>query len=199
MQQSYLSIPSSTAILAGTVAGWGMYRLQLRNRILLLIVFSLTVYFAADPVYDKLLFRMNFGPNGGKANEPIPASALLTTDSTAVQFGDKIVLLDFWNTTCGVCYRTFPQVQEVWKRYANHPKVAVYSVNIPVRNEQFSSQLRRLSQYDFPQLLAIRNEQAKEYGVVAYPTVLVVHNQHILYRGDLEQGVELVESILATP
>lgn len=43
-------------------------------------------------------------------------------------WGDKIVVLDFWATWCKPCIAAFPGMQMVVDKYANDPKVEVYMV-----------------------------------------------------------------------
>lgn len=44
------------------------------------------------------------------------------------EWGDKIVVLDFWATWCKPCISAFPGMQMLVDKYANDPQVAIYMV-----------------------------------------------------------------------
>ncbi|HJT73528.1 MAG TPA: TlpA disulfide reductase family protein [Chitinophaga sp.] len=44
------------------------------------------------------------------------------------EWGDKIVVLDFWATWCKPCIAAFPGMQMITDKYANDPAVAIYLV-----------------------------------------------------------------------
>lgn len=47
---------------------------------------------------------------------------------------NTLIVLDFWNTNCGVCYRKFPGFEALSKKYASQG-VLFYSVHVPMPNE----------------------------------------------------------------
>jgi Thiol-disulfide isomerase and thioredoxins len=41
----------------------------------------------------------------------------------------KIIVLDFWDTRCGPCRKSMPQIEKFYQQYKNDQRVMVYLVN----------------------------------------------------------------------
>jgi thiol-disulfide isomerase/thioredoxin len=41
----------------------------------------------------------------------------------------KVILLDFWNSGCIPCRKSFPDLEEVYKKYKDHPDVVIFIIN----------------------------------------------------------------------
>jgi thiol-disulfide isomerase/thioredoxin len=67
-----------------------------------------------------------------------PECAFYTMDGQAVTPADlkgKIVVFDFWSTSCGVCFREFPEYDRVYQKYRNRDDIAMYAVNLPFKRD----------------------------------------------------------------
>lgn len=52
---------------------------------------------------------------------------VLTTEK---ELAGKVVLLDFWTTSCGVCFKKFKNLEDVYQKYKNNPNVKIIAVNL---------------------------------------------------------------------
>lgn len=61
-----------------------------------------------------------------------PEFKFVTLAGEGVASGDlkgKVIVLDFWNSTCNPCKKSMPQMEKFYQRYRSDPRVAVYLVN----------------------------------------------------------------------
>jgi thiol-disulfide isomerase/thioredoxin len=59
----------------------------------------------------------------------------------------KIVVMDFWETTCGPCRVSFPKLQEVYEKYKDNDKIAFMAISVDgpqVENKAIEDLLREL-------------------------------------------------------
>ena len=97
----------------------------------------------------------------------------------------KIVLLDFWIFHCGYCQSSVPKLNALQNKFKdkNFDLLAVNAtdskelINLFIKNTK--SKLSILSQGE---------EVAKKYGVVGYPTVVLIGKDgKVLYSGGFDQ------------
>lgn len=104
-------------------------------------------------------------------------------DRTVALKNDKLLILDFWYTSCMPCINTIPQLNRLKQKYGN--KIEIVGIN-PIENKL--EQKDKISQFllqtpmDYPILLV--DEVPKEYNVRAYPTLYVIDkNGNVLHSG----------------
>lgn len=106
---------------------------------------------------------------------------------------DKVYVLDFWTTTCGVCIEKFPLFHNICEQYASDENVVFYAVNVANRGDQFQKTQEYIEQrnYCFQNLYVFDSNVVKDIDVYRYPTVLIVKNNKIVYNGypALEQHI----------
>jgi len=101
-------------------------------------------------------------------------------------FKDKTIVLDFWNNNCGVCFEKFPKVDELRSKVTNK-NVMFLAVNVFKRKSEIKNGLEMFRDEKLGyNTLFISEENAKELQVYAYPTVLVIKDNKIVYRGTIE-------------
>jgi thiol-disulfide isomerase/thioredoxin len=113
-------------------------------------------------------------------------------------FKNKIVLLDFWATTCGVCFKKFPQVQTLFEKYKNDSSVMILAVNSPLEEDTPNQAFEMIKEreYDFPVVITKDEFLAEKFGVKGFPTVFVINqNGQIVYKGDIEGAVKMVDEL----
>jgi thiol-disulfide isomerase/thioredoxin len=114
--------------------------------------------------YSLYIHYLNFGTLSGRVSETCPPFDLYMEDSTKVSndsFNNKILVLDFWNTGCGVCFRKFPELEEKFLKYQGQ-KVEILFIHDP--------------------------DILKKLKIQWFPTTLVITNGNtIVFRGDIEK------------
>ena len=102
---------------------------------------------------------------------------------------NKIIVLDFWSTSCSICFAKFPDLEQTYLRYKNNPNVSIYAVNVPLKNDVFNKTTRILDSigYRFPKLYAKSGKEIKDsLNIAAFPHLLILKNGKIRYDGILE-------------
>jgi thiol-disulfide isomerase/thioredoxin len=201
-EDTLLSIPSSVAHFIGIGAGM---LLSVSGKILRVGIITLTLLlcvWTTSRGYDLWINKINFDTYTGSVSEILPQFTLSDSEGNAVtnkNFAAKLVVLDFWTTSCGICFKKFPLLQENAEAYKDHPIVEFYAVNIPVSRDtlgQGKSTMEELK-YSFPNLFANGENVAKAFGVTFYPTVLIIKNgEEIIYRGNIEGVEDKIASLL---
>lgn len=126
-----------------------------------------------------------------RVNQKSPKIELLNNSDELIKLDtiqNKIIVLDFWTTSCGVCFKKFPDYEKVYLEYKNNPDVAIYSVNIPIKRDTLlkTKELVKELGYKFPTLYASSSEIPQSLSFNLYPHLTVLKNGRIRYNGRLE-------------
>lgn len=147
----------------------------------------------------------NFGNLTGKI-EPmkIAGFAVQTGTGETVRLEDfegRFLLLDCWNTYCGVCYRKFPTVQELYDRYKDTSQLEIAALHF--RNSEkethgTGSEILAEKGYTFPCLsVDDADEVMKEMGIKGFPTVLIFSPEgRQIFIGNIELAEKFLEKTL---
>ncbi|HEY9114686.1 MAG TPA: TlpA disulfide reductase family protein [Bacteroidales bacterium] len=77
-----------------------------------------------------------------------------------VNWKGKIVVLDFWTTTCSVCFKKFPEFEEFYQKHRDREDIMIYAVNIPARISDSLPEVKRIVDklnFSFPILYALQD------------------------------------------
>ncbi|MCF6167347.1 redoxin domain-containing protein [Lutibacter sp.] len=124
-------------------------------------------------------------------NEKAPTIELLTKTDIIIKLDtvqNKIIVLDFWTTSCGICFKKFPDYEKVYLEYKNNPNIVFYSVNIPTKRDTLlkTKKLVKKLGYKFSTLYADSDEIPNSLGFNRYPHLTILKNGRIRYNGPLE-------------
>ena len=195
-ESTLISLPDFIIHCLGIIAGF-IYMIS--NRIigvsagLAALAIAVFMFFSG---YDLWLNKINYGTFTGIVTENTPEIKISDSHNqvmTNETFRNKIVVLDFWNTACGVCFKKFPSLQEKYDTYKNTEGVEIYAINLNLKRDtlnQAINTIRRLN-YSFPVLVVYGDTLAKKFNITGVPATIVIQNEKIVYRGDIE-GVDKV-------
>lgn len=198
--ETQISWPSTMAYLLGFGAGVAIYKVSKPMKFVLsasVIFFGLWVMVSG---YSYWLNYLNTGTYNGKVNEPIAYFSL--TDGygntfTNKDFEGKLVIFDFWISSCGYCFMEMPEYEKLFVKYRNHKDILLYSVNHPLHSDTagLANYLIRDLNLTFPILYA-SNSVVKQFYVDYYPKYIAVEDgKTIVYRGNLQGLKRMLENI----
>jgi thiol-disulfide isomerase/thioredoxin len=117
----------------------------------------------------------------------------------------KVVVLDFWNTTCAPCIASFPNVRQLQEHYRGKP-VEIVGVTSVLRDP---SEIERIPEFiaerDVTWTVAFSRQSVynPDYGVRGIPHVVILDAKGIvrhrgLHPGDpVEDKIEKIDALLA--
>lgn len=107
-------------------------------------------------------------------------------------FKGKVVVLDFWTTSCGNCFKKFPRLNKAYHKMKNNKDMLLFAVNLPLRTDSSGDVKEVIAKYitpyhQFPVLISNVNYHDFDHNLVAgVPTVFVVDpDGKVRYKGDL--------------
>jgi thiol-disulfide isomerase/thioredoxin len=197
------SLPYFLFNMWGIFCGFLYLRLKSPFNILPFFLGCLFAVFMLYQGWHLWIHRINFGTFTGRVETfAFPAKFEAFDEQknfiTNRNFQNKIVLLDFWIKTCGLCFQKFPQVQAVYDKYKNDPSVAIYTINKLVEEDKPNQVFEMIKEegYSFPVVIPTDEELPEKFGVKGYPTTFVISpDGRIVYKGDIEGAVKMVAEL----
>lgn len=108
---------------------------------------------------------------------------------TLADFKGKILVLDYWYRGCFWCVRSMPQLNELAEHYKGKP-VAILGMNLDEEEADARFVIRKM---DLKYATLKAGSTRKDYGVAAFPTILILNDKgavcdfHIGYAADLKE------------
>ncbi len=157
------------------------------------------------PGYEMWLNKVSHGTFTGQINNSkIYDFQFQTAEGDEVSlktFEGKYLLIDHWYTYCGVCYRKFPKVQEVFDKYKDNPNVSIIAIHsrLEDKEETYSTGKKILEGegYSFPcYSINMKNPILKDLDVNGYPTVLIFDPESkLVFRGSIDFAEKYLKTI----
>ncbi len=125
---------------------------------------------------------------------PAPSIMLQRNDGSVLQLDSqrgKTLVLDFWNTGCGICFQKFPDFDNLKQKYASNPEVAFYAVNLIGRKQELShiEKVTDKFSYSFENLYtdSLAAEQCRKLlHIEAVPAMIIINkNAEVVYKGNM--------------
>ncbi len=140
-------------------------------------------------------------------NEKLAEFELKDLDGNLILSADykgKVLVLDFWTTWCGVCLKAFPDFQEVYEKFKDHPDVVFLAVNMGRKDpiEQVRAFLGTNS-YSFPVAYDEGSRISDRLEIDHLPTLLVIDKsgririRHIGYSKAMEDYASRIDKYIA--
>ncbi len=111
-------------------------------------------------------------------NEKLAEFELKDLDGNLILSADykgKVLVLDFWTTWCGMCLKAFPNFQEVYEKFKDHPDVAFVAVNMGRKDP--IAHVRAFidtNGYSFPVAYDEGSKVSDRFEINHLPTLLVI-------------------------
>lgn len=163
--------------------------LYLKTRKIIIIPISIVIFYCVAKFLFITIFTYLANKDAEK-NISMPNITLLNASNEKIDlFRNKIIVLDFWSTTCGICFEKFPDFQSMSDKYKSNKDVEVYAVNYPLKRDKSEKTKKILDSigYDFPKLYAkSANEIEDSLHFNTFPHLIIIKNGKIRYDGLFE-------------
>jgi peroxiredoxin len=83
-----------------------------------------------------------------------------------------VILVNFWATWCAGCKEEIPLLNEIHRKYQNKG-LEIVGISVEEEREVVAS-FSRKHQIEYPVVLDSSGDVAKQYGLLAYPSTLIV-------------------------
>lgn len=201
--ESLFSLPFILIRCLGVISAFFYLKLKRPVNILPFLLSCLFVIFMFFQGWDYWIHKVSFGTFTGRVaayNLPAKFEAFDEQKNLIAEndFNDKIVLLDFWTTTCGLCFQKFPQLQAVHEKYKDDSSVKILAVNTPLEEDKPNQAFNDIHKrgHTFPVVITQDEDLAEKFGVKGYPTTFVINpNGKIIFKGDIEGAVKMVNEL----
>lgn len=199
------SFPEFIFHILGVLTGFVFYKIKSFYRWLYLIVslsLCLFYFFIGWNLWSNKLCYGTFSGNiiEYKVKQNLIFKNKYNQNLNISQIKGRVVLLDFWNSKCGVCYSKFPEVQKVYDKYKQNPIVNFYSVNFFLDDIDKDGDAFRIIKergYSFPVLICRDKALLKRLNITGYPTVLIINRKgELVFRGDIEDAGKKMEELI---
>lgn len=177
--ESIAALPSSFAFLLGL--GFAvLWQSNLRKISIIIPAVLIT------PIYSILLTDQLIQHSDTSeviTGESRDLSQIKCTDSTGKiitteLLKHEILVMNFWNTGCGVCKREFPRFNEIIAKYTDQPRVKIVSINVPLPRDSGGQAWKYVltNKYSFPVYFLSQQESLSKFGITSFPTLLLIRN-----------------------
>lgn len=191
----FLSIGTPNFLFCMIGATYGVFfaagtKLRIAGVALLLLsaVFSAWYMVKGNEYWYNYCFN---GPFTGKTEGSIASNwQHVVNPSDTLQkdyYQDKLVVLDFWGMSCVVCFQKFPKLDSLNREYKHDNRVVFTAVNLPERDDSAKYERTRLlhEKYTFKTVFA-DSSAGRIFNIDGVPTVIVLKNDQIVFRGSIE-------------
>lgn len=143
-----------------------------------------TISFLIYPNYIAALNGKSLKVNDSRARLPIVAENGDT--SSVITMKPRIVVLDFWYSQCGVCYKKFPEFAKL-KAHFKGKDVLFATVNVPLETDSLNFAFDAVRKYGFTALKTAKLMGSDGWGIEGYPTNIIYDaNRNLRFQGQLE-------------
>lgn len=201
--ESVATLPILPIYCLGIISGFLFTKLKQPANVFPFFLCCLILVFMFFQGWNLWIHKATFGTFTGRVegyNLPAEFEAIDEQKNfiTKNNFQNKIVLLDFWHTSCGVCFQKFPQVQAAADKYKDASSVEIFAVNKPIEEDKPNQAFEMIKErgYSFHVVIAKDEDLPEKLGVKFYPTTLVINQMgRIVYKGDIEGAVSIIEEL----
>ena len=169
--------------------------IYLDKKKVILVITSLSVFYFILGLFIYPNIFVYFNNKGSNIQKEYSKITLVDKENKPVFLNtDKVIVLDFWNTSCGICFKKFPEFEKYYLKYKNNSKVEFYSINVPLKRDHLdiTKKLVDSLNYKFPTLFSISKEESEKNGIYSYPHLLILKKGKVRYSGPLITEKEII-------
>lgn len=112
----------------------------------------------------------------------------------------KILVFDFWSTSCGVCFREFPKFEKVYQKYKHRDDICFYAVYLPIKDEPhetIKAIIKDYVNYSFPVLLADKDtDYWTKFKINGVPHLMILDRKgKVVFNGGANYDKKIVFNI----
>jgi len=120
-----------------------------------------------------------------KVNYQAPDFTLLTLDGDTIkssEYADKVIILDFWATWCGLCKEQFPVIEKLYKENKEYNDVAFFIINSQKGGDTFEKALKFINQneYDLPFVNDTESLTYKNFNISTLPCLIIIDKKGVV-------------------
>lgn len=195
-ESTLASLPNT--LLACLAVALATFVFMAKKKMIVGIVSAIIWSYCVFIGHEKWLHYIIWGP----VPEVKVSSFVINTsegDKALEDIKDSYILLDFWNSKCGVCFQSFPHLQTLYDKYRD--KISLASVFVPLykgeRQEDGQSRMDEMN-YTFPVWSVAKEDTLLNIlGINAYPTVILLDgNRKVLFKGNLKNAQKKLEDLI---
>ncbi|MGY0407820.1 MAG: TlpA family protein disulfide reductase [Polaribacter sp.] len=98
----------------------------------------------------------------------------------------KVIVFDLWYSSCGICFKEFPEFEKLSKEYKNDSLVELYTLNLPLKRDSIASMKNMLKSYNFKKLYSSNLDSFKILNNRTVPKIIIVDKKgNVSYKGGL--------------
>lgn len=165
---------------------------KISQKILILLTSFLIIVILNKYIPQIISQKIFFNNVNGEAKKEINISKIpfLTFDNNSDKYffeKDKIIVLDFWNNNCGSCFKKFPKLNTFYNKNKSNKNLQIFSANVYKSESEIKkgNELLTRYNYDFKNIF-ISNKYKNDFQIEAFPTVIVIKNNEIIFKGTIE-------------
>lgn len=64
----------------------------------------------------------------------------------------KVLVFELWSSSCGICFKEFPEFEELYNKYKDDPKVELIVLNLPLKRDSTLNVRKMIEKYSFKKL-----------------------------------------------
>ena len=176
------------------------------SRIIISLLTAMTIVWmswsGADFIYDCLTFKSWKGRVTQIIKCPLNIRNVQGETINLADFKGSYLLLDCWTTNCGVCYREFPILQELYNKYKDNRSIKIGALHFrrEEKAETITTGQERLQEYDytFPVFSIKRNDPAvTEIKVKLFPTIIIFDpDGTLIFRGSINDAKDYLRKLV---
>ena len=189
-----LTFPDALMYFIGVLLGYLFYRFRIIGKTIVAIL-SVSICICYFIGFQYFLNKLNSGNWSGQIEEISFEKPIIFRNSNGEQvflsdFKGHYVVLDFWTSSCGVCFKKFPDFQNFYYKYSRFENIVISSVHCTSSHESYflGELLLKEKGYTFPALsIDLKDPILKELRVESFPKLLIFDPEGcLIFRGSLE-------------